>query len=162
MKVSSKYTLNEGFANCTEYLNIGKDDMSPARPVISDIYHYIPDFDKAITWVDMVRLYPGDDFTFRGLMKDLVSSHCNNGLIFTQASSVYLISAKSVQELIDNTDDISQDLFECGFCRVLFNRKMGNSYGKSDIFLYMNEDAKEFIEKYSGDDKLIKFTVSKD
>lgn len=162
MKVQSKYTLDEGIANCTEYLNIEEDDVSPARPVIADIFHHIPDFDKAITWIDMVKPYNSKEFSFVNLIKDLVDSHCDNGLIFTQASSVCFICARTVQELLDNTDDNMQGLFESGFCKIMFNRKMGKSYGKNDIFLYMNEDAKEFIKKYSGNDKLIKFTVSKD
>lgn len=135
--INASFTYDNGIITCSIYTTFGEKTQN--RPVVADIYNLLPDFNEVIIWVDKIEHFPNT--TFDALIKEFISSHGTEGIIMidpSEANSETMYD--TIDQVIKSVDNLSQDLYNNNFIRVMFNRKMARSYSKN-VFVYSNINA---------------------
>lgn len=127
--------------------------MPHVRPVIYDIYSNISEMNKNIVWI--LNATPADGYQMKDLLDKFVSSMSSMGIIMTCAGTLSnSLIVDTNNKILDGIQAISTErqwLFNSNFANVLFKRRMSRCYGNSNIFIYMNTDAEDFLKKYEGE-----------
>lgn len=131
------------------------------RGVIMDIRNNISDFKADIIWISKVIPNPG--CKFQDVIKEFIEKMDEGTVLFmTQAGTFRnFIVEGSADEGLELISEDRKVLFEASFKNIIFNRRMGSSYGLSDVFIYNNFQAERFIEGNIGADKAIARIVDK-
>ena len=135
--INASFTYDNGIITCSIYTSLGEKTYN--RPVVADIYNTIPDLIETIIWIDKIEHFPNT--TFDTLIKEFISSHGTEGIIMidpSEANSEMMYD--TIDQVIKSVDNLSQDLYNNNFIRVMFNRKMARSYSKN-VFVYSNINA---------------------
>ena len=142
-----------------------KSDLNKSRmlrPVLKDLINNVPNFSTKIAWI--LKVIPQSGHTMNEVIKDYLNEFAGDKTLFlTQAGTLSPVTAYEYEDknLSDNIIMLEfNDLIDCGFNGIVWNRCMGKSYGNTSICIYMNDGGKSFIEKYTSPDSIIARTIS--
>lgn len=130
--------------------------------VVADIFRYLKELDCPIYWLRNAKLKQG--YTLKDLMNEYLQQTYEPELIFAQAGTILDdFPPEGLVETAQKNIKIQRDeLYNAGFINIIFNRKMKHSFMNTEVFVYLNEIADDFIADNIGDaqsDKIINRTV---
>lgn len=158
MKASKIDNLKSGVLKVFQYNKDGFESFGirVSKKLIYDIYHNT-NFDKDICII--VKVIPKDNNSISDVIKEYISkSWGNNTLLIAQAGTLSMIPEMAkINDGINAINSEREELYEAGFYNIILNQ-IARTCGNPELFIYMNDLSKKFIENNIGtneDNKLI-------